>query len=220
MLYGGIARRVEPLTRERFLVALSYIPGEGICEGIFGKEKCSFWSIAKSDEFGYKKVYELTARGLRPEEVDKEVAWAALKKITQNPSQFFLLWFMEGLKIFFWESTQIGFVSYPAGLTKLFCWPPIKNGLRLLMAILTFLAFVYLVTFLLRERKNIFKPQQNIKVMLFLIAIFIFIFTSAHALCNIIIRYAFPIVPLYLIISAFVIQKIVYCRFISDSRGI
>lgn len=209
MLYGGVARRTEPLTRERFLTALTYVPGEGVCEAIFGKEKCLFWGITKSDEFGFTKVGELTALGLRPEEVDKEIVWAAFKRILQKPGQFFLLWFMEGLKMIFWESTQIGFVSYSAGLTKLFCWMPIKNGLRFLMAMLTLAGLVYLVTFLFRERKNILKPQEDIKIMLFLIAIFIFLFTSAHALCIVVIRYAFPIVPLYLIIFAFFMQNIV-----------
>ena len=42
MLYGSVARRAEPLTRERFLTALAYIPGEGVCRDIFGEEKCSF----------------------------------------------------------------------------------------------------------------------------------------------------------------------------------
>ena len=212
MFYGGTARRAEPLTCERFLTSLAFVPGEGVCEAIFGKEKCFFWSSAKSDEFGYAKVGELTAMGLRPEEVDKQIAWAAFKKILRNPVQSFLLWFMEGLKMIFWESTQVGFVSYSAGLTKLFCWPPLKNGLRLLMAILTFVGLVYLVSFLLRVRKSIFDPKENIKILLFLIAIFIFLFTGAHALCIILIRYAFPMVPLYLIISAFVMQKRIFRR--------
>ncbi|MDO8662392.1 MAG: hypothetical protein Q7K98_04135 [Candidatus Omnitrophota bacterium] len=209
MLYGSAARRAEPLTRERFLTALAYIPGEGICNVIFGKEKCFFWSGEKLDEFAYTKAGELQASGLRPEEVDKETFRAALKIILQKPGQFVLFWFEDGLKMFFWESTQIGFVSYSAGLTKLFCWAPIKNGLRLLMAILTFVAFIYLISFLLRERKNFFVPHEKIKIILFLSLLLIFLFSSAQALFIIVGRYALPVVPLYLIILAFFIQKIV-----------
>lgn len=209
MFYGGVARRAEPLTGERFLSCLAYLPGEGVCEPIFGKEKCFFWSNAKSDEFGYKKVSELTAKGLRPEEIDQEVTRAAFEKALEKPVQSFLLWFMEGLKMIFWESTQVGFVAYPAGLAGFFSWPLIKNGLRLLMSGLTLVALIYLVSFLLRVSKSIFGPQENIKILLFLIGILIFLFTSAHALCSILIRYSFPIVPLYLIIIAFFVQRMV-----------
>lgn len=210
MLYGSVARRVEPLTREQFLAALAYIPGEGVCKSIFGQEKCSFWSLHKYDELGYKKINELKASGLRSEEVEKEAMRAAFKKILQNPGQFALFWFMEGIKMFFWESTQIGFVSYPTGLTKLFCWVPFKNGLRFLMSILTFMALIYLVNFLLHRRKNFFMPQENTKILLFLSTLLIFLFSSAHALCLIVPRYALPIVPLYLIISAFFIQRMLF----------
>jgi hypothetical protein len=210
VLYGGAALRTEPLTRERLLTAIAYIPGGGVCEAIFGKEKCYFWSIAKFDELGYTKVGELTANGLRPEEVDKEISRVVFKKVLQNPWKFSLFWFVESLKMIFWESTQIGFVSYSEGLTRLFSWPPLKNGLRLLVAILTFAGLIYLGSFLVRERKSIIEPRESNKIMLFLVAMFIFLFTSAYALCMIITRYAFPIVPLYLIIIAFAIQKIIF----------
>lgn len=209
MLYGSAARRTGPLTRERFLTALACVPGEGVCKSIFGKEKCYFWSTYKSDEFGTGKISELEGKGLRRiEDVDKEAVRAALNKVLQNPGQFVLLWFIEGFKMFFWESTQIGFVSYSAGLTKLFCWLPLKNGLRLLMSILTFAALVYLVNFLLHERENLFVPHENTKIFLFLSLLLIFLFGSAYALCLIIPRYTFPIVPLYLIIIAYVFQEI------------
>lgn len=210
MLYGSVARRAEPLTRERFFTALAYIPGEGVCEAIFGKEKCFFWSPGKLDEFAYTKAGELQASGLRPEEIDKDTFRTAFKIILQKPGQFVLLWFEEGLKMFFWESTQIGFVSYSAGLTKLFCWSPIKNGLRLFMSILTFAAFIYLISFLLRERKNLFVPHENIKILLFLSFLLVFLFSSAQALFIIAGRYALPAVPLYLVVIAYTLQKICF----------
>lgn len=210
MLYGSVARRGEPLTRERFLTALAYIPGEGVCNAIFGKEKCFFWSPGKLDEFAYAKTGELQASGLRPEEIDKETFRAAFKIIMEKPGQFVLLWFEDGLKMFFWESTQIGFVSYSAGLTKLFCWSPLKNGLRFLIAILTFAALIYMVSFLLRERKNLFVFHENIQILLFLSVLLALLFSSAQALFIIVGRYALPVVPLYLITFAFVMQKIIF----------
>ncbi|MDO8489529.1 MAG: hypothetical protein Q7S42_05425, partial [Candidatus Omnitrophota bacterium] len=154
----------------------------------------------------------LQASGLQPEEIDERFFRDAFKIILRNPGQFVLLWFEDGLKMFFWESTQVGFVSYSAGLTKLFFWPPIKNGLRLLMAILTFVAFIYLINFLLRERKNLFAPHEKIKIILFLSFLLVFLFSSVQALFIIVGRYALPLVPLYLVISAFAMQKIIFRR--------
>lgn len=207
MLYGSVARRAEPLTSERFLTALASVPGEKVCEAVFGKEKCFFWSIGKSDEFGYQKINALEAGGLRQEEADKEIMRLAIAAILQTPGQFILLWATEGLKMFFWESTQIGFVSYPPGLTKLFNQVLFKNGIRFLMSVLTFVTFVYVLGFLLRERKNLFRPQESSKIFLFLSILLILLFNAAYALCLIVPRYIFPMVPLYLVISAFVIQR-------------
>lgn len=218
-LYGSAARRVEPLTPERFLTALAYVPGEGICKSIFGQEKCYFWSLFKINEFGLRKIGELEAMGLRAEEIEKGAVRAALNKILQNPAQFNLLWFIEGFKMLFWESTQIGYVAYSPALTKFFCWLPLRNGLRFLMSILTFAALAYLVNFLLRERKNLFLSQGNIKIILFLIFLLIFLFCYAYALCIIIPRYAFPIVPLYLIIIAFAFQKICLISHLKTNTG-
>jgi len=212
LTYGTVARRVEPLTAGRFLAALAYIPGEGVCRDIFGEEKCFFWSFKKSDELGKAKVKALRESGLRAEEVNKEIIRSAFKKILDNPAQYVLLWFMEGLKMFFWESTQIGFVSYPAVLTKLFGWVPLKDGLRLLMSVLTFVTLAYLAVFLFRERRNLFKPQKNSHILLFLSVLFIILFNAAYAVFLILPRYVLSVVPLYLYICAFVIQKIFLSR--------
>jgi hypothetical protein len=208
MFYGSAARRLEPLTKEGILTALAYIPGEGVCQGIFGEEKCSFWSFKKSDELGYAKIYQLEDSGLPPKEVNRQVVKMALAKIIQNPFQYSLLWFMEGLKLLFWESTQMGFVSYPAIFVKLFQWPVFKNGLRLLMSILTLAALLFSLGFLLRRKEGIFLPLDEIRIVIFLILLLLFLFGGFSALCVILPRYTLPMAPLYLILSAFAIEKL------------
>jgi hypothetical protein len=212
MLYGSCARRTETMTAEIFLASLAYIPGEGVCNAIFDKETCFFWSPAKLDEFAYTKTAQLQIGNRLPEEIDKELFRSALKKLQERPAQFLLLWFEEGLKIFFWESTQIGFVSYPVALTRLFCWSPVKNGLRFLMAILTFAAFLYVVYYLLKERNKIFIPGENAEIILFLAVIFVLLFTAIQAIFIILGRYALPVAPLFSVISAFFIQKVIFTR--------
>ncbi len=209
MLYGSAARRTEPLTGERFLTALAYIPGEGVCRSIFGEEKCSFWAFEKSDSFGYDKVHELAKGGLSSEETDKETIRLAVEKILRKPGQFILLWLMEGCKIFFWESTQMGFVIYPPGLARIFGWGPLKNGLRLGMALLTIISFAFALRYLIRERKKLFVPQGCDEIIVFFIILFIFLFTGASAICLILPRYILPMVPLFLVICVFTADKII-----------
>lgn len=207
LLYGCTARRMEPLTRERFLTALAYVPGEGVCQSIFGEEKCRFWSFLKVEELGYQKLGALS--NMPPKAVDNTLVALSMQKVLQNPAQYILLTVIEGSKMLFWESTQIGYVTYPAGLTKLFAWTPFKNGLRLGMALLTLFAFAYLAALLWRGRKNILAAEEEF-LFPYLLLLFIFSFVSFYAILLVLPRYAFPIVPLYLIVIAYVFQKICF----------
>ncbi len=212
MLYGSVARRAEPLTKERILTALAYIPGEGVCRGIFGEERCSFWSFKKSDEMGYAKIYQLKDLGLAPKEVSKQALEASFVKILQNPLQYALFWFIESLKLLFWESTQMGFVSYPVFLAELFEWPLLKNGLRLLMSLITLFALLFSLGLFFRRKGGGFVLADEVKVTIFLIFLLLFLFGGFSALCVILPRYVLPMVPLYLILSAFAAQRILSHR--------
>lgn len=212
MFYGSAARRVEPLGRERFLAAIATIPGEGVCNDIFGAEDCSFWSFRKMDAFGHDRERELEKSGLTPSQIEKTITREAVGKIRQHPGQYTMLWLMEGLKMFFWESTQIGFVYYPPALTKFFRFSAVKNGLRLFMSLLTFLTRVLLLVFLLKDRKNIFLPQEKNKIFFFLSMALIILLSGLYAVFLIVPRYMFPLAPLYLIICAFVVQETVLMK--------
>lgn len=205
-LYGSTARRMEPLTNERFLTALASVPGENVCQSIFNAQKCSFWFYGKIDEYGSQKTSELGRNKISPEVLNNTLISLSKQKILQYPIQYILLVMIEGLKMFFWESTQIGFVGYPAGLTKLFSWTPFRYGLRLGISFLTVLAIACLVTLLWGTRKDILKTESPL-LLPYLCFLFILSFVSSYALFGIIVRYLFPIVPLYLIIIVYVFQK-------------
>lgn len=205
-LYGNTARRMEPLTGERFLTALAYTPGENVCKSVFGEEKCRFWSFWVSDKFGRQKENELRAANMPTKAVHNSLILLSMQKALDNPGQYILLTALEGAKMFFWESTKIGFVAYPAGLEKLFNWTPFKDGLRLAVSLLTLLAFFYLAALLWLERKNILKKDAA-PLFLFLCFLFILSYIISYALFMIVTRYALPITPLYLIIISYVLQK-------------
>ena len=129
-----------------------------------------------------------------------------IEKVKQHPFQCFWLNWFDAVKMFFWESTQIGYVTYPAGLTKLFAWAPFKNGLRLVISLLTLFAVVYLLVLLWRGRNNLLE-KENPLLLLYLSLLFVFSFICSYSIFWIIPRYALPIASLYLIIIVYVIQR-------------
>ena len=197
-LYGNTARRMEPLTLKRFAEALAYAPGEGVCHGLFGAQECDFWSFKKSDEFGFSKLNELGQEHLSADEINTAFLGLSTRLALQNPLQYSLLTTVEGLKMFFWESTQIGFVEYPHWLQKIYNTKLINNGLRFITSLITISAFISLLLGTLRTKNSPLCLLISILISLyFLFFSFFFILT----------RYALPIAPLYLIIIGVWINK-------------
>jgi hypothetical protein len=195
-LYGNTARRMEKLDFKRLATALAYVPGEGVCDALFGEEPCRFWSFETSDDFGLRQREDLTKQNLPPEKIDKALIGLSVKKAMQNPLQYCLLMGLEGMKLVFWESTKIGFVAYPPLLMKLFYFTPFKDGLRLSVALLTLGALFYATRHAQRD-----DGYPGMLVMFILILIVPYIIT--HAFFFVLTRYVLPIAPLYLILIAF-----------------
>jgi len=209
VIYGNTARRMEKLTKQRFLTGLAFVPGSGVCQHFFDHESCAFWSYLKSDEFGVKKRQEL---GRFPyEERNKLLIQLSMKKAMENPFQYGLLTAMEGSKMFFWEHTRAGLVAYPGWLERLFDFLPFTLTINSLLAILSFLSLIYLIYFLWRKKKGLFdltKIQDESTTILLPILILMTAYIGLHSLFLIVPRYTYPIVPLYLILIAFFFQQI------------
>ncbi len=196
-LYGNTARRMQPLTVKRFLTALAYAPGVGVCESLFGKDECRFWSFWKSDEYGINKKVELKRQNLTPAQTNAALIALSKEKALSNPPQYALLMTVEGLKMFFWESTQIGFVQYPPWLTRIYNTQVFKNVLRLVMAMVTLPAVLLLWVRLRRPDASPLLLSIGLLTMLYIFFYsFFFILT----------RYTLPIAPLYLISIAVLIS--------------
>ncbi len=190
-LYGSTARRMEPLTLKRFAEALAFAPGEGVCNSLFGAKECDFWSFRKSDEWGLAKTDELSRQHLSPEKINAALLEASAQKALHNPFQYALLTFVEGLKMFFWESTQVGFVSYPHWLQKIYDIKIFNNGLRLLASLISLIA-------VLSIWRQAFVSQRSSPIG-FLMGVLIFLYILFFSFFFILTRYALPIAPLYLI---------------------
>jgi hypothetical protein len=189
-LYGDTAQRMAPLTFERFAEALAYVPGEGVCNGIFGPRECDFWSFQKCDELGTEKQIELNIHHLSLEKINSALIKASAQKALQKPLQYALMTFLEGFKMFFWESTKVGFVDYPVWLQNIYDTKMLNNGLRFFASLMTLIAVISLWVSTLRS------PRSPIS---FLIGQMVLLYIVFFSFFFIVTRYALPIAPLYLI---------------------
>jgi len=209
-LYGNAAWRVEKLTTNKFLQVLTYVPGDRVCRALLGPDACHFGSPEPSDEYGHNKWNELFRNKLPPDQASQTIIKLAILKALENPFQYAMLTFLQGLKLFFWEWTKLGYATYPDWLEQLYNLPLLENGLSYLMNVLSFLGFLYLARVLWNHRKKIFAcPVTCDESIYLLLSIFTLIvsFIFAYSFFFIIIRYALPIAPLYLTTIAFYFQK-------------
>ena len=211
-LYGNTARRMDPIAMEKLPAALLYAPGEGVCKRVIDEESCRYWSFERSDELGYGKLHEVSNQNAPDKNIDKKMIHLSVKEILRNPPQYILFAGIEGLKMIFWESTQIGFVHYPGWLTTLFNFTPFKDGLRLIMSLLSFTALFYLTGFVWKRRSNIFSNKENTDeqtITIFITFVLIIIYIAIHSFFFILTRYTLPIAPLYLIMITFYLDRII-----------
>jgi hypothetical protein len=195
-LYGNTVRRLEPLTFKRFLVNLASVPGEGSCRTFFPEEECYFWSAQKSDSIGMPRYSDLVNSGISKSEINNILVKDSVRAVLKSPFQYALLSTTEAFKMFFWESTRIGFVLYPTWLERLFTSRIIKNGIRLIVSGLTILAFFYLW-------------MHSKSGMLLATKWFLTIYIVLHAVFLTVPRWALPLAPSYIIIMAYFFDQMV-----------
>jgi len=120
-----------------------------------------------------------------------------------------LLMILEGLKMFFWESTNIGFVAYPDRLASLYDSVVLNWGLSFGMALLTAAAVVFAFRYTWRKRREIVGTAQNPEepaVILFCAVLLIAPFIGLHSFFLVLKRYVLILAPLYLTLIVFFFQ--------------
>ncbi|MDZ4241994.1 MAG: hypothetical protein U1D99_04115, partial [Candidatus Omnitrophota bacterium] len=204
-LYGNTARRTQVMDKQLLLAAVAYAPGEGFCKSLLDDEACRFWSAGKSDEFGFNKLKELESRGLSGGTLDKELLRLSVRKAGEAPLQYGFFGFLEAAKMLFWETTKLGFVTYPVWLEKLFDTVWLKNGLRLLMGILTLAAIVFAAVRLWTGRRKQEPGGEN--ELIYPVLLMVLFFAAFHAPFFVLTRYILPLAPLYLVLIAVLIDS-------------
>jgi hypothetical protein len=213
MLYGNTTRHLDDFSLKRVAIGAicsTQASNQNICHRLFGQEACAFWDFKNSDAYASQKSNELTAQGLKPEQVNKELVKLSLQKILQDPLHYIPFYIIEGLGVIFWKSGEIGFVAYPDWLNWLYEKTPVRFVISLLSASLTLIAFIYLgfkVFLILKQAWKKHQPLSNEDTLLFFIFITCFSFIGLHALISVQTRYCLPIVPLYLATIAYFLNK-------------
>jgi hypothetical protein len=210
-LYGNTERRMQPMNPRRVLPSLAYAAGEGVCHSLFKEEECLFWSYQTSDMYGTAKQHEVEAQRLPPDKANAVLLSLAKKKAMENPLQYVFFMGVESLKMFFWESTKIGFVTYPGQLKKIFDFTLLKNGLRFGLFLLSLSSFLLTWTLVIKNRRKIFNAytSQNEELLFcFFILVSISAFVLAYSFFFVLTRYALPVAPLFLILIAYTLNKL------------
>jgi len=210
MFYASAVKRTQLLTQQQQRAFLASIPGSGVCRSLVTKEDCYFWSSEMDSGIGRSKTQEYERKQIPYSQEDTELIRESLKIILSHPVQYFLLLPLEGLKMFFWESTRIGFVEYPQWLHNLFVTDVIRYGIRLFLSALTLLAYFNLFRLCVVRRHFFFNrkkggEEDRITILLF---IFITVLVSVYSLVYVITRYSLPIASLYVASIALLIDNL------------
>ncbi|VAX35697.1 hypothetical protein MNBD_UNCLBAC01-503 [hydrothermal vent metagenome] len=209
-LYSSAARRTEDMSTKRILAGIVYTMGEGACVDLFGRDECYFWGIHHYDSYGIPKLQQVH-QAYAKNEVSKEMMRLSKEKILQKPLPFTFWMGMEWARMFFWESTQIGFVVYPDWLAHIFNHKLFKNIIRLGVSLLSLISFLYALIFIIKNLKVVFYPEEQSREpvrILFFILFGICCHVGMYAIFMTITRFALPIAPLYLATIAFALDRI------------
>jgi len=210
VIYGSAARRVEPLNSKRFLTALAYIPGEKFCNTVLSPEECYFWGPKNLESIYGLKLAELR-KSVPPHQIDPIIFRAAIKKGSENPIQFLLIYSVEWLKTFFWESTNIGFVVYPSWLEQIYRLNLFDVILKFSMAFLSFCATFYLAFYIFKERRQLFRLNSAVHMPVdayFSTLLMILSHSALYAIFDINPRHILPIAPCFILMIGFFIDRI------------
>ena len=207
ILYGNTMRRAAPLTVQRLLTNLSYLPDPDghFCRKYFSQEQCIYESYKNSDIIAFKKSVELQAKGFSISQINQIFLKLSFAEITAHPFQYLLLTFLEIFRAFSWESTTPKFVVYPEWISTVLNWTWLNRGLNCVLTLLTLASLIYAVIFV-RKKTSMSSERIIMYNILWLIGAYLL----AHAPFLVILRHILPIVPLYLILIGFFLQQIIF----------
>jgi len=204
--------RTQPHSARALLARLAAVPGDNVCRKFFSASECLDVSFLGSDhlrDIDYVKLMDGNPAFVRNELFMS----AAFELVSQKPVQYTVLYVIEGLRTFFWETSRLGFVSYASWLQALYDSEFFNSMLRLIISVLSIVAFILIVFQMVKiflSGLGINPPiDQRILFSYFLIAMVVS-HIAIYALTNIVTRYSLHVAPLFLISIALTSDGILF----------
>ncbi len=200
VLFGNTARRLVPLTQDRVLQAVLFVPRLGFCQEFYRGE-CFFWGMEYSDEITKNTAQKMQELGLNSEERKAFFMSESLRLIQKHPIQEFFMTSLEASKMFFWE-TKLFFVNYPKWLDQLHCTPLIVVGLSFTWALLSIFGLI------LGMKQGWRLREVTHGVAFFSTSYFIVCFMACYSLFFVDLRYALSIAPLFVALAFCALERL------------
>lgn len=213
LLYGNTMKRTNALSPRSILAHVANIPGQDLCLQWFTAEECRYAEYLQADHYRLNPPPELRT-GLQ-KDLDAKLKAVVIERFKLRPFQFISLTLLESLRMFFWESTRIGFVNYPSWLQALYLAEWFSDGLRAVVSLASLLAFAAALWFTLKaawtnrrgdgclQAEDMRREWHVVGMIVVLIASY----TALYSLFSIVARYALVIAPLYLVLIGWVSER-------------
>ncbi len=196
VIYGNFYRRTLPHNAAQMKACLAMVAGENLCRKVADKKDCKYWHFSTVDEYSF--AANLARAGHNEESAGRILFAKAVGMLIQHPVSVIGFGLLESSKMFFWESTQIGFVDYPQWLSRIYGQEWIKSIWRLLVSLATIIAFFsFGVIAFKKQPSGIDGHQTQMQFVLFLALPFMLL----YGISTVLTRYAFPMVPLFFLMA-------------------
>jgi len=206
VLYGAFAHRAQELSKEKWLAAIASIPDIHYCNTFLGQDNCAYWGFKPIHTLAEKKVIEVTQAVGRTRK-DRELTRQAIAQFFSQPLQSTALIGIDILKLFFWESTRVGFVVYPDWLDHIYDFFPLKLLWEWSIGLLSLCGYFWLWRLLIGKSEN--KPDHDTLTVLGLLLFFITVHNGFYGLVSAIEkRHALPLASLQLTAIALFVQSL------------
>ena len=208
LLYGNASKRARPLTSRVLLAHLASIPGSGVCQMFFNYDECKYCEFQVVDGIHSRELPPLLTE-VPIGQVNKKIVKITTQLVFKHPFQYVTFMFIEGARLFFWESTRIGNVIYPVWLQNLFEYRLFKDPLRLLVSLMSIFGFIYLFIYVSQNITKVFSAlADDCLIYSFFILLMIILYIGCYSLFSTVTRYALPIAPLNLISIALLCEQV------------
>ena len=186
-LFGNTVRRLQPLTHDRLVQAVLSVPRLGLCEKYYGNAACVYWTYKRSDEIIDLAVQACSKQKFSDEQCRNYLTKGSFQWMAWHPFQQMALSALEAVKMLFWENRAY-FVRYPEWIARMY-------GCNIIIFTLCFgwaaLSLAGLGFAFFRCRVEFFLP-----------AFFTALFMMVYAIFFIDMRYALPVAPLFISLTA------------------